>query len=81
MGPEDGEATMPTAEEVAQAMRVLEQVGAVRRVDGEWIHEADVDAQEEAERLLATQIGRERARRLIERALEETAVETPPRPK
>lgn len=60
------------------ALRMMEQTGAVRRIAGGWVHEAQPEAQAEAERLLAARFGPAEARSLIEQAIENTSVETPP---
>ncbi|MCX2724477.1 hypothetical protein [Roseibium salinum] len=70
--------SMPTDAELSETFRILEQTGAVRQSEGVWVHETKIDAQKDAEELLARRFGRERARRLIRLALAETSTETPP---
>ena len=62
-----------------RAQTLLEKVGAVRRDGSEWIHEAEPEAQEAAQRELALEIGDEAAELAIRHAIDATRVETPPK--
>lgn len=68
--------------DTARAIELLDRAGAIRRSDsGVWIHEGEPEAQAEAERALAAEIGAERASDAIRDAIADMSVETPPQPR